>query len=89
MSHMTLAYANKLKIAGVPDKQAEIHAEAIAELVVDHLATKQDLKELELRFLQELALRLKDLELRMTIKLGGMVVGSMSLLVILMKLLHL
>lgn len=29
----TLAYAKKLKQAGVPEKQAEVHAEAIAELV--------------------------------------------------------
>jgi len=79
MAHMTLtfdtlAYANKLKAVGVPEKQAEVHAEAIAELIVDHLATKQDLKELELR---------------MVIKLGGIVVGSMILLIILLKLFHL
>ena len=76
MNHMTLAfdtlkYANKLKIAGVPTKQAEIQAEAMAELVTEKLATKQDLQELESR---------------MTIKLGGIVVASISLLVILMKL---
>lgn len=79
MTHMTLtfdtlAYANKLKAVGVPEKQAEVHAEAIAELIVDHLATKQDLKELELR---------------MVIKLGGMIIGSMTLLVVLLKLFHL
>jgi hypothetical protein len=67
----TLQYAKKLKTAGVPEKQAEVHAEAMAELVDNKLATKQDLKELELH---------------MTIKLGGIVIGSMSLLVILLKL---
>lgn len=88
----TLAYANKLKIAGVPERQAEAHAEAIAELVTDHLATKRDLKELELRLdakLQKLSLQIKELELRMIIKLGVMVVGSMTLLVVLLKLFHL
>jgi len=40
----TLAYANKLKAAGVPDKQAEVQAEAIAEVIGDKLATKQDLE---------------------------------------------
>ncbi len=74
----TLAYANKLKAVGVPDKQAEVHAEAIAELVVDHLVTKQDLKE-----------GLSELELRMVIKLGGMIIGSMTLLIVLLKLFHL
>lgn len=70
----TLAYANKLKAVGFSEKQAEVQAEAMAELIVDHLATKQDLKELELR---------------MVIKLGGMIIGSMTLLVILLKLFHL
>ena len=67
----TLQYANKLKAAGGPGNQAEVHAEAIAGLVNDKLATKRDLKELELR---------------MTIKLGSIMVGGIGMLVILMKL---
>ena len=43
----TLAYAKKLKEAGVPENQAEIHAEAIAELIDEQLATKKDLQILE------------------------------------------
>ena len=43
----TLAYAKKLKKAGVPENQAEIHAEAIAELIDEQLATKKDLQILE------------------------------------------
>ncbi len=39
----TLQYANKLKAAGVPDRQAEVQAETLAEVLVDKLATKQDL----------------------------------------------
>ncbi len=81
----TLAYANKLKAVGFSEKQAEAQAEAIAELVVDHLATKQDLKELELRLKAEL----RELELRTVIKLGSMLIGSMTLLVVLLKLFHL
>ena len=81
----TLAYANKLKAAGFSEKQAEVQAEVIAELAVDHLATKQDLKELELRLKADL----RELELRTVIKLGSMLVGSMTLLVVLMKLFHL
>ena len=71
----TLRYANKLKAAGVPDKQAEVQAETLAEIIDERLATKQDLK-----------LGLKELELRLTVKLGGLVVGSLSALIILMKL---
>ena len=43
----TLAYAKKLKEAGVPENQAEIHAEAIAGLIDQQLATKKDLQILE------------------------------------------
>ena len=43
----TLAYAKKLKEAGVPENQAEIHAEAIAELIDEQLATKKDIQILE------------------------------------------
>lgn len=67
----TLQYAKKLKAAGVPEKQAEVHAEAMVELIDNKLATKQDLKELELR---------------LTIKLGGIVIGSMSMFVVLLRL---
>lgn len=45
----TLAYAKKLKQAGVPEAQAEVQAEALAEVVEERLATKQDLQALEER----------------------------------------
>ena len=41
----TLAYAKRLKAAGVPDAQAEAQAEALAEALVNNLATKHDLNE--------------------------------------------
>lgn len=44
----TLAYAKKLIAAGVPEKQAEVQAEALIEIVDEHLATKRDLKEMEM-----------------------------------------
>jgi hypothetical protein len=46
----TLRFANRLKAAGVPDKQAEAEAEAIAEVFETgtlDLATKSDLREYE------------------------------------------
>ena len=43
----TLAYVKKLKEAGVPENQAEVHAEAIAGLIDEQLATKKDLQILE------------------------------------------
>ena len=45
----TLAYAKKMKAVGFTEEQAEVQAEAISDLINDHLSTKQDLKELELR----------------------------------------
>jgi hypothetical protein len=41
----TLQYANKLKAVGVPEKQAEVQAEAMVELIEDKLATKKDLEQ--------------------------------------------
>lgn len=67
----TLRYANKLIEVGFTKEQAEVQAETLAEIIDERLATKQDLKELELRLI---------------IKLGSIVVGSLSAFVILMKL---
>jgi hypothetical protein len=50
----TLKFANKLKAAGVPEKQAEAEAEALADVMAEaaktsDLTTKNDLHDLELR----------------------------------------
>ena len=50
----TLHYAKKLQEAGVPTAQAEAQAEALAEIIESELATKRDLKELELRLVTRL-----------------------------------
>ena len=72
----TLAYAKRLEKAGVPETQAEAHAEAIAELIDDELATKRDIKELEMRLKHDLTLRL-----------GGMMVAGIVIVATLVKLL--
>ena len=46
---------SKLKAVGVDEQQAEVQAEALAEIVDERLATKQDLKELELNLKREIA----------------------------------
>ena len=68
----TLAYAKKLKGAGFTEQQAEIQAEALADLVEERLATKQDLRKLEYRLI---------------IKLGGMLVVAIGVIAALVKLL--
>ncbi len=45
----TLTIAHRLKAAGAPEKLAEEHAQIIREVVEDHLVTKADLREMELR----------------------------------------
>lgn len=79
----TLAYANKLKQAGVPNRQAEVQAEAMAELVEERSATKRDLSELE----ERIANRMNELEYRLTVRLGSMLVVAVSILAALVKLL--
>ncbi|MCH8329686.1 MAG: DUF1640 domain-containing protein [Nanoarchaeota archaeon] len=43
----THAYVKKLKAVGFTEEQAEVQAEALAELIDERLATKQGLKELD------------------------------------------
>ncbi|MCK9991078.1 MAG: hypothetical protein RugAbin2_02092 [Rugosibacter sp.] len=53
----TLKFANRLKAAGVPDKQAEAEAEALAEALGDSikasdLTNKNDLHDSEIRVIK-------------------------------------
>ena len=53
----TLKYANRLKAAGVPDKQAEAEAEALAEVLgesikASDLASKGDLHNSKIRIIK-------------------------------------
>jgi acid phosphatase family membrane protein YuiD len=61
----SLAYAKRLEDAGFTRQQAEAQANMMTEIVDEKLATKQDLRELELR---------------LTIRVGGMLAASVALL---------
>jgi|LGVE01.1.fsa_nt_gb hypothetical protein len=76
----THTYVKKLKAAGVSEKQAEVHAEVLTELISDQLITKQYL---DLR-LNELEIRLKH---DLTLRLGGMLVAGIAVVAALVKLL--
>ena len=67
----TLQYANRLKKAGVCEEQANVQAEAIADLVDNRMATKKDLEQIKNNLL---------------IKLGGMMVTGVALIVFLLRL---
>ena len=82
----TLVYAKKLKQAGVPEEQAEVHAEALAVIIDEKLATKRDLKELEIslkRDMKELELRLKH---DLTLRLGAMLATGITIIALLVTL---
>lgn len=68
MSIDTLAFANRLKDAGVSPKQAEAHAEALAMVIDTNLATKQDIVELR----KDLTHEIKDLESRTDVKFSDL-----------------
>ena len=61
----TFTYLERLKAAGVPEAQARIQADALRDLVESSLVTKRDLRELEYK---------------LTIRLGGIAVACTALL---------
>jgi hypothetical protein len=83
----TLKFANKLKQAGVPDKQAEAEAEALAEALAVNLrdlVTKDDLQ----RAVEQLRREMAELKADMIKWMVGLSFAQIALLVgILLKLL--
>jgi hypothetical protein len=62
----------------VPETQAKAHIEVIREVIEDKLATTQDIKDLKGE--------MKDLEYRLTIRLGAMLAASIAIVAALVKL---
>lgn len=77
----TYAFVKHLTASGFSEQQAEALAQEQLRLVEDKLATKQDLFTLR----KNLEHDLKELEMRMIIKLGAMLVVAMSILATVMK----
>ena len=71
----TLGYFDKLKSAGFSEQQARVQADALREIIEDKLATKQDLRELELRLKYDL-----------TIRFGSMLAAAVAVLAVLIVL---
>jgi hypothetical protein len=84
----TLAYANKLKEAGVPDKQAEAQSEALAHIFDYKAATKKDLQELELRLSTELNTKISDLKVDVIKWVVGLLLAQSALLLSAFKFFH-
>ena len=86
----TLKYANRLKAAGVESRIAEAEAEALAEvfeLNLKEVATREDLKQMEERLNEKMDARFLQLEQRMIIKLGGLMVIAIGVVATLVKIL--
>jgi hypothetical protein len=64
----TLSYARKLKDAGIPQSQAEAHADAARQFIMAELVTKQDL-----------AAAIEMQTLRLTVRLGSLFGGLLAL----------
>ena len=72
----THAFVKELTDAGMPEPQAKVLARTHAKLIDEKLATKQDLKALELRLKHDL-----------TVRLGSMMVVAVGVFAALGKLL--
>ena len=64
-----LRYFEKLKSAGVPEEQAKIQADALREIIDERLITKDFLD-----------FRLKELEYKLVIRLGGIMAVCTAIL---------
>jgi len=85
----TLRYTKQLEGVGVSREQAEAHVQILGEMMEKNFATRQDLKDLEHElnsFRQEFKHDMRDLEQRMTIKLGTIVSIAIGVAVALAKL---
>jgi hypothetical protein len=65
-----LEYENTLRDGGIPETQIRAQTKALAQIIESNLSTKQDLRELELR---------------MIIKIGAMFVAAIGILDFLLK----
>jgi hypothetical protein len=79
----TYRLVNLLRERGFTEQQAGGVVEVIQKIDLDALATKGDLKTSELSTKEYVHRELKELELRMTIKLGGVTVAGIGALAVL------
>ena len=74
-------FTKQLEEAGFSRQQAEIQVQVMTEIIEEDLATKQDLKILETNVRSDM----QQLELRLIIKLGTLLVIGFTTMVTLMK----
>jgi len=79
----TYAAVKKLKEAGFTEQQAEAQTALLTEVIAGDLATKHDIETLRADMKHDM----KELELRLTIKLGAMLALAVGAVATLVKLL--
>lgn len=79
----TLKIYERLKAADLPEKASKEIAEVIKETIVDRLATKQDLKELEMK----IELKISEAKVSIIKWVAGMLVAQAAVVAALVKLL--
>jgi hypothetical protein len=83
----THAFIKRLEAGSVSVAHAEALAGALGEIVLQSIATKTDLREVELSLRSEikdlgtsLRAEMKELELRLTLRTGGMIAAAVAIL---------
>ncbi len=77
----TLSTARRLREKGIPQEHAEAIADELRESVkldLSHLSTREEANSFKSEFKADLALmrsEMREMEMRMTIRLGGMIVA--------------
>ena len=84
----TLAYSKRLRSAGVSEEVADIQAEALADVIDDHLVKKKDIDDLEIRLdhrMEQLDTKIDKMGYRLSVRLGGMVTAAVVVLAAIVK----
>ena len=79
----TMSYNERLQAKGYTKEQAEEQIKVLLEIINAHLITKQDFTQFE----HNVELRLKDLEHRLTIRVGSMIAVAIAIIAALGKIL--
>ena len=77
----TLGYSKRLRDAGVANDLAEAHAEAARDFIMIELATRADL----LATKSELVSIIETQTLRLTVRLGSMIIAGIGVLAFLIR----
>ena len=83
MTHQfdTQAFVRRMEAAGMARAVAEELADALGSVVLNGLSTRRDVTESTVRLESQLRETAKELELRLTLRVGGIIVAATTLIV--------